>query len=435
MTRKFKMLSLVLVFMMMVTSIVGCTTSNNEAQSDVSENVNTTEEKIVIEVFADLFPQYMMEGIEAAGLADKVEFREIPQNQYENKIRMMIAGGEIGDLICIDAPNIAYYANMGALEPLNDYWDQEDFDDLVPSAKSAMQWNGQIWAAPLNESNTVLYYNKAMFEEAGLTPATSLDEAWSFEQVMDAAQKLTKKDDKGNVTQYGLLPAMFTPNNRNEGMTYTQLLWTWWAGADVLSPDGTTSVGYFDSEANKKALQFYYDLHNTYGVSPTEGLQNGFAGEKIAMWINGPWMAGVWDLNFPEFAGKWGVMPLPQEAAAASPSGSWNIAITSQSENKELAYEVLQAMTGKEGATLYCKGIKNIPARKSILENEPMFSEGELWQVINAQIINTSKARPVTPVYPQISEAVMDCYNAVAFGQDVESAIQEAITKMEEALK
>lgn len=428
-------MSLLLMGVLLFTALVGCSPQEDTTVASGQETVEEVEEKIVIEVFPDLFPEYMMESIEAAGLGDKVEFREIPQNQYENKVRMMIAGGEVGDLICIDAPNIAYYANMGALEPLDSYWDESDFDDLVGSSKSAMQWQDQIWAAPLNESNVVLYYNKEMFKEAGIEPAKTLEEAWDFDQLMEAAIKLTKKDDKGNITQYGILPQMFTPNNRNEGMTYTQMLWSWWAGAEILSPDGTTSVGYFDSQANKDALQFYYDLHNTYGVAPTENLQNGFAGEKIAMWINGPWMKSVWESNFPEFEGKWGVMPLPKEAVAASPSGSWNVSITAQSKNKELAYEVLQAMTSKEGAKIYCTRSKNIPARKSILIAEDMFSQGELWQVINAQIMNNSKSRPATPVYPQISEAVMECYNAVAFGQDVDSAIAEAIVKMEEALK
>lgn len=409
--------------------------SSDATSDDTTDDATSLDEdKIVIEIFPDLWPEKMMKSLEAAGLADKVEFREVPQNQYENKVRMMIAGGDVGDIICIDAPNIAFYANMGALEPLDAYWPEEDFDDLVDSAKTAMTWNGQKWAAPLNESNVVLYYNKEMFEEAGITPAKTLDEAWSFEQLLDAAEKLTKTDDQGNVTTYGILPAMFTPNNKNEGMTYTQMLWTWWSGSEVISPDGTTAKGYFDSPENRRAIQFFYDLHNTYNVAPQEDMQSGFAGGKIAMWTNGPWMANVWANDFPEFEGKWGVMPLPKDQASASPSGSWNLAMTKQCDNKELAYQVIQAITGEEGATIYCTETMNIPARKSILEKETIFQEGELWEVINAQLLNNSKARPVTPVYPSISEALMDCYNAVAYGQDVDTAIMEATEKMEKAL-
>ena len=403
-----------------------------EAGKEAKNNDGSTQ-KVILDIFPDLWPEKMHESLEKGGVLDNVEFRETPQNQYENKIRMMIAGGEIGDLICIDAPNISFYANMGAIEPLNDYWDQDDFNDLVPSAQTAMQWNGKIWAAPLNESNIVLFYNKEMFEEAGITAAKTVEEAWTFEQLLDAAKKLTKKDSSGNITQYGILPTMFTPNNRNEGMTYTQMCWTWWAGSEVISLDGTTAKGYFDSEENKRALQYFYDLYNTHKVALKEDIPNAFAGEKVAMWLNGPWMTHVFKEDFPEFVDKWGAMPLPRDKARVAPSGSWNISITKQCENKELAYRVLQALTSKDAT--YCQKTLNIPARKSVLESDPAFSDGHIWEILNEQTLKYSKARPVTPVYPQISEALMDCYNALAYGQDVEKAMEEAVNKMEKALK
>lgn len=449
-----RFLALLLVSIMTISILGGCSSTKetaDEPDTKKEEQTKAPEEKkvekkeeaktpdkqetITIEIFPDLWPEKMVESLELAGYDDIVEFRETPQNQYENKIRMMIAGGTIGDIICIDAPNIAYYASMGALEPLDNYWAQEDFDDLVNASKTAVTWNNQKWAAPLNESNVVLYYNKEMFAEEGIEPAKTLDESWTFEQLLDAAEKLTKRDGDGNITRYGLLPTMFTPNNRNEGMTYTQMLWTWWAGAEVLSPDGTEVDGYFNSEENRRALQYFYDLHNTYKVSPTEDMQSGFAGEKIAMWINGPWMTNVWESDFPEFMDKWGAMPLPHDKAYASGAGSWNMSLTKQGQNKDLAYKVLESLTNEQGTTLYCTKTKNIPARKSVLEAESMFSEGHLWEIINAQVMNNSKARPSTPVYPQISEALMDCYNALALGQDVDTAMEEAVNKMKKALR
>ena len=134
-------------------------------------------DKIIIETFSDLFPEYWMEALEKKGLADKVELRMVPQNQYENKIRMMIAGGEVGDIICIDAPNIGYYAEMNALENLDSYWDREDFNDVVDSAQYAMQWVGKIWASPLNGANYVLYNNRDMFREAGIVAPTKYADA------------------------------------------------------------------------------------------------------------------------------------------------------------------------------------------------------------------------------------------------------------------
>jgi fructooligosaccharide transport system substrate-binding protein len=390
--------------------------------------------KIIIDTFPDLWPQYMTEALQQAGLADKVEIRTVPQNQYENKLKLTIAGGDVGDIICMDAPNVAYYANEGALEPLDAYWDKADYADLVGSAQESTTWNGKIWAAPLNESNCVLYYNKDMFKAAGLIAPTKVSEAWTMDQLLKATIALTKKDAAGNVTVYGIMPQMFSVDNRNEGMTYTQMLWTWWFGADLLSKDGTVAKGYFDSPANLKALHFYQDLFQKYKVAPAMPMTGGFEAERVAMWITGPWMVGEWERNFPDFyKSKWGAMPLPRGAAAASNSGSWNLAISAQSKNKKLAWEVVKAITDAKGSQLYCSKTGNLPARKSVIEKSDMSRPP--FSIIKEQLVQTAKARPVTPNYPAISEAAMDCYNAVAFGAEVERAAAEAVTKMEQALK
>jgi hypothetical protein len=55
--------------------------------------------------------------------------------------------------------------------------------------------------------------------------------------------------------------------------------------------------------------------------------------------------------------------------------------------------------------------------------------------VIKQQLIANAKSRPVTPVYPMISEALMDAFNAVAFGENVDTAFNNAVKKMNDALK
>jgi fructooligosaccharide transport system substrate-binding protein len=393
------------------------------------------QDKIIIETFSDLWPQHMMTALKKAGLDDKVEVRTVPQNQYENKLKLSIAGGTVGDIVCMDAPNIAYYADQGALEPLNAYWDPKDYADLVGSAQQSTTWNGKIWAAPLNESNCVLYYNKEMFKAAGLKAPTKLADAWTLDQLLDAAKKLTKKDANGNVKVYGIMPQMFSVDNRNEGMTYTQVLWTWWFGADVLSKDGKTSKGVFDSPESIKALHFYQDMFVRLKVAPVGPVSGGFETEKIGMWINGPWMVGVWKANFPDFykSGKWGAMPLPRGAAAASNSGSWNLGISASSKNKKLAWEVVHAITGEQGSKIYCDATGNLPARKSVINVTDMTQVP--YNIIKEQLPATARARPVTPNYPTVSEAVMDAYNSVAFGENVENAAATAVSKMERVLQ
>lgn len=379
--------------------------------------------------FPDHPKAVLEQNIKNAKLDFDVNIIEVPQNQYENKVKMAISSGQAPDLIFMDAPNIASYASSGALEPLDKYWDKADFNDLVGASKSAMTWKGKIWASPLNESNVVLYYNKDIFKEAGIQAPTKGKDAWTYEQLMDACKKVVKKD--GNkTTRYAIQPTMFTVTNKNEGMTYEDMLWIWWSGGNILSPDATKADGYFNSEKSIKGIQFFADLYKN-GYAPTQEIQNAFETGKLAMWIDGPWMLGIWKQSFPKL--NWGAMPLPHDAKFASTAGSWNIAITAKSKNKVDAYKVVEALTGTAGSKYWCAKTGNLPARKSVLNSDKTYSKYP-YDIINEQLISNATARPVTPVYPQISEAVMDCFNSVAFGKDVTTAVKEATQKMEKAL-
>lgn len=385
------------------------------------------EEKLTITLasFPDQPKAALQAAIDAANLDFNVEIVEYPQNEYENKIKMAYGAGKATDLVLMDGPNIASYAVTGVLEPLNAYWDEEDYNDLVDSAKSTVSWNNQVWAAPLNESNTVLFYNKKIFDELGIVPPTAVEEAWSFEQLLEVCEKVTVPGQR-----YAIQPQMFSLANKNEGQTYTEMLWLWMGGGEVIAPDGSTATGYFDSAESKAGIRFYADLF-AKGYATTEDIINAFETDRVAMWVNGPWCIGNWERDFPEV--QWGVTPMPKGARSASGSGSWNIGMSASSQHKEEAWQVIQAITGKQGQAIWCDMTKNIPARASVMESDATYAEYP-FNIIREQMLNNSMARPSTPAYPQISEALMDCFAEVAFGEDVDASVAKATQKMNEAL-
>ena len=385
------------------------------------------EEKLTITLasFPDQPKAALQAAIDAANLDFNVEIVEYPQNEYENKIKMAYGAGKATDLVLMDGPNIASYAVTGVLEPLDAYWDKADYDDLVDSAKSTVSWNGQVWAAPLNESNTVLFYNKKIFDELGIVPPTEVEEAWTFEELLEVCEKVTIPGQR-----YAIQPQMFSLANKNEGQTFTEMLWLWMGGGEVIAPDGSTATGYFDSAESKAGIQFYADLF-AKGYATTEDIINAFETDRVAMWINGPWCIGNWERDFPEV--QWGVTPMPRGARSAPGSGSWNIGMSASSEHKEEAWKVIEAITGKQGQAIWCNMTKNIPARASVMDADPTYAEYP-FNIIRAQMLSNSMARPSTPAYPQISEALMDCFAEVAFGEDVNASVEKAAQKMNEAL-
>lgn len=383
--------------------------------------------------FPDQDRDYLEAAIRRADLGFEVEIIEVPQNQYESKAQMMLMGQQATDLILVDAPNLAGYASSGTLEPLDAYWGKSDFGDLTPSMQQSMQWKGKTWAAPLNDSTCLLFYNKALFREVGIEPAAP-GEGWDMETLMENAVRLTKRDVYGNVLQYGIQPVMFTPDNKNEGMAYTQMLYLWWFGADLIDP--LTGEAGLRSPQAQEALRYYYDLYVTHKVAPLYEIANGFTDGKIAMWINGPWVLGVWKDNFPEFyENGWGVMPLPHGQFSASPCGSWNVAMTKQSKHKQQAWQVIQALTGQEGMKLWCEGTGNIPARTSVMEDITYGSMQAAYTLAIEQLNSTSRARPVMPAYPAISEALVSCFNSIAYGTRPEAILGETERKINQALQ
>ncbi len=385
------------------------------------------------------FPDHPKQAILAAyaqsGLPYDLQIIEVPQNQYEQKVRMKLFSGEAPDLVLIDTPNVASYATTGTLEPLDAYWDKADFADLVDSSQEAMIYNGKIWAAPMNQADCVLYYNKTLFEREGITPPRELADAWSLEQLLQAAQRLTKRDANGRITQYGIQPSMFAPSNKNEGMAFTQMLFTWWFGGRVLSDDCRTASGAFDAPASIAAVQFYADLFGRYQVAPRQEIPNGFVDGKVAMWINGPWMLSVWKESAPAFyENGWGAMPLPRGVEAASTSGSWNVAMTRDCKNKQAAWQVIQALTGEKGMRSWCDNTQNIPARKSALGSDEKYKSQSPYDIISEQLLHTSRARPLSPYYPEISAALVDCFNSAAYGEEPAKAVAEAVARMNAAL-
>mgnify|MGYP000847810616 FL=1 len=385
--------------------------------------------------FPDQDKAYLRAAIDEADLDFEVEIIEVPQNQYEDKAKMMLMAQNATDLIMLDAPNIASYASSDMLEPLNKYWEMDDFSDLTRAMQTSVQWQGKIWAAPLNDATCLLFYNRDIFREAGIAPAKTLEESWTLDRMLQVAMQLTRRDQEGAIIQYGLQPVMFTPDNLVEGMAFTQMLYLWWFGAEILDPKMSAATGYLDSAASLDALNYYRRLYVTDQVAPLHEIPNGFVEGRVAMWITGPWMLGTWRDNYPAFFNSgWGVMPLPRGEQEASPCGSWNIAITKQSKHKQEAWQVVQALTGKRGMEIWCEGTGNLPARVSVAQVAEFSYMKEAYELAMAQLQRTSRTRPVSPVYPEISQALVDCFNSVAFGEAPENALRKAADRIDQAL-
>lgn len=441
-----KKLIMAMLIIIMVFTVCACSsrltpadqdTQNPEESSkpaEVPENTSSTEKpKIDFWYFGDEFTTEHFNNL-LTPVKDEVDVKLvlIPNAQYENKLRIATNSGNAPDVFMVDGVYTANYASVGILAPLDDYWPDEDFKDYVQSSQEKCSYQGQKYAVSQQESSCVLFYNKDLFETAGITDiADSIDNAWTYDRLIEAAQQLTIRDDSGQTIQYGLQPSMSTPDVNNEGQTfiYTNMIWN--LGGEVTDPDVTTASGYMDSEKTIAAIQLYADLFNKYNVSSLQTIEQGFQTGKVAMLIHNISMIGGLESSFPDL--NFGVMPLPKGENQYGTSGGWNYGMSTQCEQPEAGWKVLDALSGKEGHLIHCQTNGAMPSRLSTIELMPNLVEDNRLKIAS-DLIKIARPRPITPAYFEISPLISDAFNAAAFGEDPAVVAKTAAEKIDKIL-
>jgi ABC-type glycerol-3-phosphate transport system substrate-binding protein len=295
-----------------------------------------------------------------------------------------------------------------------------------------MTYEGKVYASPLNDASLAMFYNKKMFAAKGIKePSQNPDEAWTWEQVLDAAKKL---NDPGNGI-YGWNPSPWG-FAAHEGVPFADMTYLWQAGAEILSPDGSTATGYLDSPATKKALTFFSSLYNKEKVSPKELPADGFANGKVAIDVNGPWNLAYLSTTFPNFklGEDYGVAPLWKGDKQVTPNGSWNLAITAKSKHPNEAWLFINWITGIEGSKTWYKDTKNLPARATTAQAFPELSQYPM-NIFVAQSAKFAHPRPVVPSYPTVSLAIRTMFeNVVIVNKDIDASIAEAVKKINQGI-
>lgn len=238
-----------------------------------------------------------------------------------------LTSGTGPELVALPAENIPVWASKGALQSLDTWYGDADSGASVlnEGAVATGVVDGEKFAAPLSFTPLTMFYNKTMFEEAGIEVPTTWDE-WVV-----AANALTiDSNNDGTPEQYGL--ALQDHGTVGNGV-WPSLFKS--GGGDVVTADGAVVI---DSPENVATLEYWSDAVEEGNFSPTglagadaDGL---FSAGKVAMTLGGPWMATV----SAEAGIDYGIAPLPAGPAGIHASAlSVDISVTSQATDDERA--------------------------------------------------------------------------------------------------
>lgn len=205
------------------------------------------------------------------------------------------------------------------------------------------QIGGKTWGVPFQRSTIVLYWNKELFKEAGLDP-NKAPATWA--EMVSMAQKLTKKDASGKVTQFGLqVPSSGFPYWLFQGFTTQN---------DVILANEAGNAVRYDDPKVVEALQFWVDLSRKHGVHPAGVVEWGttpkdFMEKKAAMiWTTTGNLTNIRTNAKFDF----GVAMLPAGKKRGSPTGGGNFFIFKKATpaQQEAAFRFARWLTTPERA-------------------------------------------------------------------------------------
>jgi fructooligosaccharide transport system substrate-binding protein len=349
---------------------------------------------------------------------------------YEDKVNAANSTNSLPDVITLDGPNTAAYANSKVIAPLDDYLDDADMDDVLDSIKQQGTYDGKFYAFGFSESSVGIYYNKKMFKEAGINEEEipSLANPWTWSEFEAIAEKLYKKYKEP------IFDMQIASND--EMLTYGYTPFVWSNDGNVVDEKGTKADGYFNSKETVEAFEFIQTLVEKDYV-PISPITKGFETQKYPMYLSGSWTIADLEENYKDVA--YGILPYPvsdNTQKLVSPTGSWQLAMTTKTEKKDASATFIKFATNTESSKIISLGNSVLPIRNSTIDLiKDEVNEGLRMLMEQNQL--SGHARPVVVAYPQVSRAFQQAVQDITYfkeNPDVKKVLDTRTEEMQQAI-
>ena len=353
----------------------------------------------IIQEFAKLHPDIKIQ-VQMAG------------QDPEQQILTYAAGGKCPDVV-MQWESYSRFVELGVLENLNTFLDKDPSyaamlrQDGEPALYDLFHYRGGQYVLPEQWAGIFLYYNKKLFEEAGVAPPPARwQDAWTFDEFLAAAKALTKRDGSGKTTQWGFVDAWPVPR-------YSAAIFGMNNGGQWFTPSIDPQRASIDGDKFIEGFQFYADLSVRHGVAPrssdSEALPSIelFSQGKAAMVLTGHWQYSAM-LTTPDLDFDITVLPAgPHGQGAKSDIGTTGLGISAASPRKDMAWEFVKFATGPKGQRAVADAGLFVPVLKSVL-NSPGFAKAHN-RIHNLEVLtggpSNSNDIPVTPYWRRVDDA------------------------------
>jgi multiple sugar transport system substrate-binding protein len=405
----------------MALSLVGC--SGGGSGSGDASGAKTLEVWDMQQSSKDINKSYapLVKKFEAENPGTKVKVSAFPFEQYRDKVLVAMKGGTGPDVLALDQVWMAEFAAGGLIAPLNDQLASSATvkkADFFEGAWASNEYQGKNWGVPLNADVwEQMYYNADLFRAAGLDPdkpPTTWDE-WN-----QAAGKLKQGSDQFGISLIGCKgePAVVM----TDSLVFSN-------GGKIVDGDKAA----FNSPENIAALTQYKNLvsnapSGTSGTCEQDAVGR-FTSGKAAMLLGGSWQQDTMK-DAAKFDWRIAVPPAPEGKKFVGALGGFNLAVNAKTKNPDAAFKWIEFMAKPDNQTAVSS---LIPANKAA--GTAFVKANRKQPEVVLETLTSGSPRPLSPVYPAISQAQQDALQAIIGGEPVENAAKKANDAIEEALK
>ncbi|CAI0752627.1 ABC transporter substrate-binding protein [Serratia quinivorans] len=284
----------------------------------------------------------------------KISIELTPSAQYFVKLDSAAAGGVAPDIFWINMPYFVQYAKNGIMQPLTPYITGSgvQLNNIVASSVKAYQYDGQQMAIPRDVDSIAVWYNKKLFDQAGVSYPTN---DWSWDDLKNKATSL-KTGLKGSA-----FPLVMDLSIDGQD-SYMNLLFQ--NGNHIVPKDGQPA-----DIANDKSIWVYQQLQSMMkdGLMPSAQqmsevkTENIFQSNRAAMVYAGSWLAAPF-ANNPLINDHIGVVMMPKIERQSGVAHSLAFAMSANSAHKQEAWKYIEFMSSEASQTELAKAV--IPANK-----------------------------------------------------------------------
>ena len=356
----------------------------------------------------------LIANFEAANPDITVKQTTFPYADYQTRVVAAKVAGQGPDVVQLFYGWLDQFVSGGLIQPLDPavFPHAEIESDFFPIV-SAMKRGDDYYGLPTAVRSLALFYNKAIFAEAGIEAPDNLEE------FLAAAEATVKRDGSGNITSAGVTLDMAGQDHH------------WWRevlvrqnGGEPYDAEGNVA---YDSPAGAAALKFYTDLQTEHNVGLVGFMDEGqaaFRAGLAAMTIDGTFRLGAFASNPFE----WGVVELPADANGMRSNYSSYFAnaigATAQGEELEAAQKFLAYISSPEAMEVWLETVGELPARRDVA-----LTEKNLADPILAPFLKGLDYAHTTQFYDEAGQrqVAIDMVNRVLLeNQPIEDSIKQA---------